>query len=113
MNCIDSAEELAEELGVKVELVEAWSDRLNVIAARCLDTLESKQRKLALFYLTAFMVQSSQKDVTSESIDDASRSYTAHSKVMNQNPYGLMALNIAPCLASLGGSKRYAARLLR
>ena len=108
---IDNAQELADELGVSVAIVNRYADDLHLIAKDCLHKLDGNLRKKALWYLTAFVVQHSQKEVVSESVDDASRSFAVSQKDMAQNMYGRMALALAPCLGKIG-VKQYTVRLL-
>ena len=109
---IDNAQQLADELGVPLATVNRWADDLNEIAKDCLNKLDVEKRKLALWYLVAFMIQQSQKEVVSESVDDASRSFSVTDKDAKANPYGRMALQLAPCLAATMGIKQYTVRLL-
>ena len=109
---IDNAQQLADELGVPLATVNRWADDLHEIAKDCLNKLDTDKQKMALWYLVAFMVQQSQKEVVSESVDDASRSFSVSQKDIALNAYGRIALQLAPCLASICGVKQYTARLL-
>ena len=108
---IDNAQDLADELNVPLATVERWADDLHIVAEKCLQNLSSELQKKAMWYLVAYTIQQSEKEVLSESVDNASRSFSGTQKDMVLNPYGRMAVQIAPCLAKLG-TKQYTARLL-
>ena len=113
---VDWEEEIAAELDIDVEVVESWAGDLYILAKNCLDGLSNDERSLALKYLTAFMLSGKQGSVTSDRFGDASLSFaTVDTADMRANPYGRMALNLAPCLSGMFyNKKRYGAvRLIR
>ena len=101
-----SKQDLSTALNVPLATVSKWWDDLSAIAADCLATLDPTQRDLALYYLTGYYIRSDKGQVTSESLGDASMSYAQRQASMTADPYGKMALSIAPCLAGLSVTRQ-------
>ena len=99
--------QLANAIGVDEATVTSWSTDLGVVADDCLSGLDPSAASKALYYLTAYFINSQGGQVTSESLGDASISYAARVGGMAADTYGRMALAFAPCLASLQPSKKY------
>lgn len=97
-------------------VVSQWIDDVALLAADCLEPLNSDQQEAAIRYLVAGVLSTGTQQgagrYKSESLGDASWSYEL--KDAGQSEYGRMALRIAPCLGSIMGVKQYGAvRLIR
>ena len=105
--------QLATAIGVDEATVTIWSTDLGTVADGCLSELDPATASKALYYLTAYFINSQGGQVTSESLGDASISYAEKVGGMAADTYGRMALAFAPCLASLQPTKQYSVWLIR
>jgi len=103
-------------LDTPASVVTQWIDDLAVMAADCLESLNAAQQEMALRYLVAHYLSGANKDgkeLTSESLGDASWTFASVSgEGLRTSNYGKLALQVAPCLVSLGADKRYTVRVI-